>query len=176
MRRISWLWRGHDHPTPYAEEVLCSLILYLHSMLTRDPSMIYFFPFFSISILNVFQFLMFFQPGWRLRARMYKPSTGIDHKPSRSGPYSGGWSFFLKCLFSLFDSIFLKHFFFVWCKFESIFLVWPSILWTHVPQLTFRRSRCAALAPQFALHSSPTEGWVNFFTFLFVIILWFNIF
>ena len=165
MRRISWLWRGHDHPTPYAEEVLCSLILYLHSMLTRDPSMISF----------PFSFLMFFEPGWRLRARMYKPSTGIDHKPSRSGPYSGGWSFFLECLFSLFDSIFLKHFFCLWCKFESIFLVWPSILWTHVPQLTFRSSRCAALAPQFALHSSPTEG-LEIFSHFFDLINWSNIF
>ena len=74
-------------------------------------------------------------------------------------------------IFDLFDSM-LRIFHCFWCKFESIFLVRPSFLWTHIPQLTFRSSRCAALAPQFALHSSPTVGWVIFFTFFGVVIHW----
>ena len=39
--------------------------------------------------------------------------------------------------------------------FSVCFSVWPLFLWNHVPQLTFRSSRFAALAPQFTLHSSP---------------------
>ena len=67
--------------------------------------------------------------------------------------------------FDLFDSS-LRIFYCFWCKFESIFLVRPSFLWTHVPQLTLRSSRYAALATQFTLHSSPTVWWVNFIWFL----------
>ena len=77
-----------------------------------------------------------------------------------SGPHSGGFHFF-----DLFDSS-LRIFYCFWYKFESIFLVRPSFLWTHVPQLTLRSSRYAALATQFTLHSSPTVWWVNFIWFL----------